>query len=113
MTLPMSAFPCRSNRLAHIRFYSGSSQQKTLRIFFGKSMQTPQPSAVKTVSIILPFFNEAEGIPFFFERLDNVISNISDCRFELICINDGSRDMTFSALETAKKLYPAITIIDP
>ncbi len=75
-------------------------------------MQTPQPSAVKTVSIILPFFNEAEGIPFFFERLDNVISNISDCRFELICINDGSRDMTFSALETAKKLYPAITIID-
>jgi len=65
-----------------------------------------QPIAVKTVSIILPFFNEAEGIPFFFERLDNVISNIPDCRFELICINDGSRDMTLTALETAKKLYP-------
>lgn len=75
-------------------------------------MQTPQPIDVKTVSIILPFFNEAEGIPLFFERLNNVISNIPDCRFELICINDGSRDMTFTALEAAKKLYPAITIID-
>ncbi|CAG9931872.1 glycosyltransferase family 2 protein [Candidatus Nitrotoga arctica] len=75
-------------------------------------MQTTQPIVVILVSIILPFFNEAEGIPLFFERLDNAISNIPDCRFELICINDGSRDRTLPALEFAKKRYPAITIID-
>ncbi|BBJ23410.1 glycosyltransferase family 2 protein [Candidatus Nitrotoga sp. AM1P] len=75
-------------------------------------MQTTQPIVVMTISIVLPFFNEAEGSSLFFERLDNVISNIPDCQFELICINDGSQDRTLSALESAKKRYPAITIID-
>ena len=75
-------------------------------------MQTTQPVIVKTLSIILPFFNEAENIPLFFVRLNGVISKIPDCRFELICINDGSQDRTFSALQVAKKLCPEITIID-
>ena len=75
-------------------------------------MQTTQSIVVKTISIVLPFFNEAESIPHFFVRLNTVISKIPDCRFELICINDGSQDTTFQALEAAKLLHPAITIVD-
>ncbi len=48
-------------------------------------------------SIVVPMYNEAENIDKFYERIINVMENIGES-FEIVCINDGSKDDTFARL---------------
>ena len=52
----------------------------------------------KKVSIITPFYNEGEGIDYFYESLSKVLNEISDLDFEVVCIDDGSHDNTLEKL---------------
>jgi glycosyltransferase involved in cell wall biosynthesis len=52
----------------------------------------------KKVSIITPFYNEGEGIDYFYESLSKVLNEISDLDFEVVCIDDGSHDNTLDKL---------------
>jgi dolichol-phosphate mannosyltransferase len=70
--------------------------------FFGKNMSSQNVSLEQqSVSIIIPCFNEAEGIPALQQRLSSVLSKLRMHRdVEVICVDDGSIDSTFSQLET-------------
>lgn len=50
------------------------------------------------ISVIVPCYNEAEALPFFFDELDRVISDMSDYDFEAIYVDDGSKDLTLDIL---------------
>jgi glycosyltransferase involved in cell wall biosynthesis len=50
------------------------------------------------VSIVVPFFNEAETIPGFRAALLPALDAMADQKFEIICIDDGSTDATLAAL---------------
>jgi glycosyltransferase involved in cell wall biosynthesis len=52
----------------------------------------------KLVSIIVPFFNEAETITHFRDSLIPALEIIRDKNWEIICIDDGSTDATLPAL---------------
>jgi glycosyltransferase involved in cell wall biosynthesis len=52
----------------------------------------------KKISIITPFYNEEEGIDYFYEALLPIFSQIGDIEFEVICVDDGSRDATLKKL---------------
>lgn len=61
----------------------------------------PQQSCAQehaTISVILPMYNEAEAIAPLFARLIPVLEQLAS-DWEIICIDDGSRDATLSALE--------------
>ena len=45
------------------------------------------------ISIIIPVFNESESIGFLLDEVINVMS-CSEFNFELIVVNDGSKDNT-------------------
>ncbi len=47
---------------------------------------------MKTVDIIVPCYNEAEGLNLFYEETEKAISRIAGYEFSYIFINDGSRD---------------------
>ncbi len=51
------------------------------------------------LSIILPIYNEAESIPALMKELPAALDAIGKT-FEIICVDDGSRDGTFAALKT-------------
>lgn len=53
------------------------------------------------ISIVVSCYNEEASIPLFYEEIKNVIEKMSNLRFELIFVNDGSKDST---LEVIKKL---------
>lgn len=57
---------------------------------------------MKTVSIILPCYNEETVLPYYFEAVDKVLPTIEGFSFDFILVNDGSKDKT---LETMEKLY--------
>ena len=52
----------------------------------------------KIVSIIVPCFNEEEVLPIFYDEITKVFKTI-DCNYELILVDDGSKDNTLNVME--------------
>ncbi len=52
----------------------------------------------KKVSIIAPFYNESEGVDYFYEALCPIFNQVKELDFEVVCIDDGSRDDTLNKL---------------
>lgn len=46
----------------------------------------------KLISIVIPIYNEEKGIVPLKEELDKTLSGLPDYQFEIIFVNDGSRD---------------------
>jgi glycosyltransferase involved in cell wall biosynthesis len=53
--------------------------------------------ARRRVSLVVPFFNEEKGIQSFYDRLKSVLDNAA-FSFEIVCVNDGSKDLTLARL---------------
>ena len=51
------------------------------------------------VSIVVPAFNEAAVLGTFYERVGNVIAALDGYRWEILFVNDGSRDATQAVVE--------------
>ena len=47
------------------------------------------------ISIVVPMFNESEGLDAFFREVIPVLSGITG-RFEILCVDDGSTDDTYA-----------------
>lgn len=52
----------------------------------------------RKISIIVPFYNEGEGVDYFYEALCPILDQISEMDFDVVCIDDGSRDDTLKKL---------------
>ena len=66
------------------------------------------------LSIIVPMYNEEEGLDSFFERVEPIAEGIVGplgAAYEIICVDDGSRDDTVRALLQHRKRNPAIKIV--
>jgi glycosyltransferase involved in cell wall biosynthesis len=50
------------------------------------------------VSVVTPFYNEGEGVKNFYDAICEVFRSIHDVKFEVICVDDGSRDDTLKQL---------------
>ena len=56
------------------------------------------------VSIVCPCYNEEAMLPLYYEAMEKVVfSQLADYDFELILINDGSKDKTLSILRELAK----------
>lgn len=50
------------------------------------------------ISLIIPCYNESEALPFFFKEAIRILGTMN-CGYELIFINDGSKDNTLDLLK--------------
>lgn len=50
------------------------------------------------LSLIIPCFNEQEAVPIFYEKTTEVLRSMG-CEYELLFVNDGSKDGTLSVLK--------------
>lgn len=54
---------------------------------------------MKLISIIVPMYNEEAVVDFFFEGISKVLATLeTDYQFEIIAVNDGSKDKTLELL---------------
>ncbi|MDR3187052.1 MAG: glycosyltransferase family 2 protein [Holosporaceae bacterium] len=63
------------------------------------------------ISIIVPFYNESESIDGFFSAIMPILKRLK-LSFEILCINDGSKDGTLEQLIRKKKQFPQLKIIN-
>lgn len=56
------------------------------------------------ISVVVPCYNEEEAIPYFYKEICAVEKNMSEFEFEIIFVDDGSKDQTLKiAKEFAEK----------
>ncbi|GHO95017.1 glycosyl transferase [Reticulibacter mediterranei] len=73
-----------------------------------RSNSTQQPV---TFSIVAPVFNEEETLPHFYERVIAVMDSLGE-PFELLFVNDGSRDASFRIMQELHDKDPRVHAIN-
>lgn len=64
------------------------------------------------LSVVIPVYNEEESLPLLFARLMPVLENLNRS-YEVVFINDGSRDRSLSMLLECRDRYPGrVVVID-
>jgi glycosyltransferase involved in cell wall biosynthesis len=65
----------------------------------------------KTISIVIPLFNEEENIEELARRLQAVFALNAGHDFEVIAVENGSSDGTFAKLETVREADPRFKVV--
>ena len=75
--------------------------------------EPPKPRQLEKpfVSVVVPAYNEAEVIAVTCSRLQKVMNNL-DVPYELIFVNDGSRDETILRLSELSARHPEVKVLD-
>lgn len=54
----------------------------------------------KTITVLIPVYNEQEVLHEFYKRLDQLTKELSRYEFEFLFVNDGSRDRTLEIIKS-------------
>ena len=68
-------------------------------------------ASVPLLSVVVPAYNEAEGLAELHARLCPVMDAIGE-PWELVLVNDGSRDATLAAMERLRAADPRVAIVN-
>ena len=63
------------------------------------------------ISVVIPIYNEEKNIPLLFERLKNALENTGQS-FELIYVNDGSKDQSIAVIKGLAKDHSFVKFIN-
>lgn len=66
---------------------------------------------LSSLSVILPAFNDAESFPSIMAKIVKLLPRLVDS-YEIIIVNDGSKDDTIKVLERLKRSTPFLRIIN-
>lgn len=69
------------------------------------------PTTMPYISVIVPIYNEEESIGLLMPRLYAVLDPLPH-RFEIILVNDGSRDQSLALLRAAAAQRPEVKIVN-
>ena len=60
---------------------------------------------MKKITIIIPAYNEEESLPMLYERLNKLMNEVTNYEFEVLFVNDGSKDKTINTIKSLSKLH--------
>jgi glycosyltransferase involved in cell wall biosynthesis len=67
---------------------------------------------MKTISILIPAYNEQAVLPMLFKRLQGLAKKQPDYNFEFLFVNDGSKDDTLRIIQQAATVDTRISYIN-
>lgn len=67
---------------------------------------------MKKISILIPCYNEEQSLPLLYAELKKTIAQMPTYDFELVFVNDGSRDNTLRVLEQLHAEDPRCCYVD-
>ena len=74
-------------------------------------MEGLSPPVAPTLSVVIPLHNEAGGLDALMARLLPVLEAIGSA-WEIVCVNDGSKDDTLPLLKAWRAREPRIKVLD-
>jgi len=67
---------------------------------------------MKTITILIPAYNEEAVIDKMYEKLDSVCGSLSQYAFEFLFVNDGSTDRTLEQIKAFKEKDSRVQYVD-
>ena len=67
---------------------------------------------MKKISVVIPAHNEEGNISLIYQRIKEVFSKLESYRFEIIFVNDGSRDNTQKVIEDLAQNHEEVKYIE-
>ena len=59
---------------------------------------------MKKVTILIPCYNEEQSLPLLYQELSSLIDNHQEYDWEILFVNDGSKDNTINVIRQLKSL---------
>lgn len=73
--------------------------------------QQPKPLPSPELSVVVPVFNEQENLPQLYQRLVTTLDRVG-LMYELILVDDGSRDQSIPIMHELAAADPRVTVIE-
>ena len=67
---------------------------------------------MKKITVIIPAYNEEESLPLLYERMKELMKNMSNYEFEILFVNDGSKDKTIEIIKKMREEDKRICYVD-
>lgn len=67
---------------------------------------------MKKITIIVPSYNEEEALPYLYERLNDMMNNLNQYEFEILFVNDGSKDRTLELIKEMRSKDNRISYVN-
>ncbi len=67
---------------------------------------------MKKISIIIPAYNEEEALPILYERMKKLMEDMTNYEFEILFVNDGSKDETIEIIKKLREEDERICYVD-
>lgn len=67
---------------------------------------------MKQISLIVPCFNEQDSIRFFVEKVEEIFLQLPNYSYEIVFINDGSKDRTKEVILDLSSINKKIKLVD-
>ena len=67
---------------------------------------------MKKITIIVPSYNEEEALPYLYERLNTMMNDLNQYEFEVLFVNDGSKDRTLELIKEMREKDNRISYVN-
>ena len=67
---------------------------------------------MKSISIVVPCYNEEETVTIFYDTVVKIINPLTNYNFEIIFVNDGSKDKTVEIVKSLREKDSRISLVD-
>ena len=67
---------------------------------------------MKKITVIIPAYNEEESLPLLYERMKELMKNMQNYEFEILFVNDGSKDKTIEIIKQMREEDKRICYVD-
>ena len=67
---------------------------------------------MKKITILVPAYNEEESLPFLYERTSKIMNEMQNYDFELLLVNDGSKDNTINIIKEMREYDKRVSYVD-
>ena len=67
---------------------------------------------MKKITIIVPSYNEEEALPYLYERLNSIMNDLNKYEFEVLFVNDGSKDKTLELIKEMREKDNRISYVN-
>lgn len=67
---------------------------------------------MKKITIIIPAYNEEEALPILYERMKKLMEDMKNYEFEILFVNDGSKDKTIQIIKKLRQEDNHINYVD-
>ena len=67
---------------------------------------------MKTITVLIPAYNEAPVLPKLFARLESLVTSVPTYHFEFLFVNDGSRDDTLEIIKQEAAKNPRVSYLN-